>query len=120
MKGVLIVGHGSRQKSMERTLIAVGEMVQTELPEMLIEIASMKFGQRDIPSALTALLERDADEIVVAPYFLFDGAHLHKDIPEIIATYRQAHPHVKIVTADSLGVDERLAVVLTDRIRKCL
>ena len=119
MKGILIIGHGSREKSVERTLEAVVEMVQAKLPEKLFEIAYMALGQQTIPSGLTTLIEQGAGEITVVPYFLFNGIHLRKDIPEMIKAYQQAHPHVKIVMSRPLGADERLAAILVDRIQEC-
>lgn len=120
MKGVLIVGHGSRQKSTGQILEAVVEMARLKLPETLIETAYMEFGERTIPSGLDMLIERGADEIAVVPYFLFDGIHIREDIPKALDEFEAAHPHLRIVMGKPLGADERLASILSDRIRECL
>jgi len=120
MKGVLIVGHGSRQKSTEQILEAVVEKAMLSLPETLYEIAYMEFGKQDIPAGLRALLERGADEIAVVPYFLYDGMHIRKDIPEALFEFKASHENVKITMGRPFGFDERLAAVLNDRIREIL
>lgn len=120
MKGVLIVGHGSRQKSTEQTLETIVETVRSKLPETLIEIAYMEFGKQDIPSGLNALIERGTTEIAVVPYFLFDGIHIREDIPKALDELKAMHPQLKIVMGKTLGVDERLASILADRVMECL
>lgn len=120
MKGVLIVGHGSRQKSTEQTLEAVVEMTRLKLSEALIEIAYMEFGEQSIPLGLSALVEQGAKEIAVVPYFLYDGIHIRDDIPKALDEFKAANCNVRIVMGKPLGADERLASILSDRVRECL
>ena len=120
MKGVLIVGHGSRRKETEETMESVVETARKKLPEMPVEIAYMEFGEKNIPAGLDILAGKGAEEIVVAPYFLFDGMHIQKDIPEALEEYKMAHPGLKITMGCPLGADERLGAVLADRVLECL
>ena len=117
MKGVLIVGHGSRRRETEMILESVVEMAKKELEEIPMEIAYMEFGTQDIPTALDTLLSKGVDDIAVVPYFLYDGMHIKKDIPEELEKYRLTHPGIKISMGKPLGADERLAAILADRIR---
>ena len=120
MKGVLIVGHGSRRKETERILESVVAMARPKLPKMLVKIAYMEFSERDIPAALDELVKGGASEIAVVPYFLFDGVHIQKDIPEMLEEYRAVYPSIKITMGSPLGVDERLAAILAERVLECL
>ena len=120
MKGVLIVGHGSRRKETERTLETIVEMMQKHIKETPIEIAYMEFSERSIPSGLDALIAQGVQEIAVVPYFLFDGVHIKEDIPQAIEKHKSAHPKIKFKIGKPLGADERLAAVLSDRILECL
>ena len=120
MKGVLIVAHGSRRKQTERTLETVAQTARQKLPGTPMEIAYMEFSERNIPAGLDALAGRGANEIVVVPYFLFDGIHIQEDIPEALEQYRAAHPDVKITMGNPLGTDERLAAILAERALECL
>jgi sirohydrochlorin ferrochelatase len=120
MKSVLIVGHGSRQKSTEQTLESVVEMTRRSLPGTLIEIAYMEFGEQDIPSGLLALTGCGADEIAVVPYFLFDGIHIREDIPEALEAFKAEHKNIKITMGRPFGADERLASILLDRVMEVI
>ena len=120
MKGVLIVGHGSRRKETELILESVVEMARKKLPEIPVETAYMEFSDSRIPTGLDALAARGADEIAVVPYFLFDGVHIREDIPKALEEYSSAHPETKIIMGQPLGEDGRLAEILADRIKGAL
>lgn len=120
MKGVLVIAHGSRQTSTEQTLQSVVEMARAKLPGVQIETAFMEFNKPDIPAALEALVQSGVDEIAAVPYFLFDGIHIHEDIPEALEQFRQEHPGVRLTMGGTLGADSRLADILVDRIDEAL
>jgi sirohydrochlorin ferrochelatase len=120
MKGVLIVGHGSRRKETELILESVVLTARKKLPEIPVEIAYMEFGEQSIPVGLDKLVNLGAGEIAVVPYFLYDGIHIREDIPEALEEYKAVHPHLKITMGKPLGEDERLAAILADRILECL
>ena len=120
MKGVLIVGHGSRRKETEQILESVVEMARTKLQEIPTEIAYMELSERNIPTGLDALIAQGVDDIAVVPYFLFDGVHIKEDIPQAIEEYKSAHPNIKFNMGSPLGADQRLAAILADRVSECL
>lgn len=119
-KGVLILAHGSRRKSTERTLDSVVGMLRARMPDMLIGTAYMEFGERNIESGLNGLISAGVGEIAVVPYFLFDGVHIHEDIPRELEAFRQKNPGVRITMGKTLGADERLADILADRVRETI
>ena len=120
MKGVLIVGHGSRRKETERILESVVEMAGKKLREIPAEIAYMEFSERNITAGLDALIAQGVDDIVVVPYFLFDGVHIREDIPQMIEEYKSGHPNIKFKMGNPLSADRRLAAILADRVSECL
>ncbi|OPX45734.1 sirohydrochlorin ferrochelatase [Ruminiclostridium hungatei] len=120
MKAILILAHGSREKTTLETLERVTEMTKTQLPEVVIETAYMEFCEVNLEKGLDKLVERGAGEIIVIPYFLFSGVHIREDIPSEIDEYRIKHPDIRISMGSTLGADPRLAGVLADRIREAL
>jgi len=117
MEGVLIIAHGSRAKETEAALETVLSMVRAKLPEIVIECSFMEFSDRTIEKGVAALAGKGVSEIKIVPYFLFMGIHMQKDIPHIIAGCAAEYPGVKISMGEPLGVDERLADILVDRIK---
>ena len=117
MKGVLVVAHGSRAKETEAVLDAVVKRVKAKLPETMIECAFMEFSDRTLERGVSALAEKGVTEIKIVPYFLFMGIHLKEDIPALAGECAARHPGLGITMGEPLGVDERLADILADRIK---
>ncbi len=117
MKGVLILAHGSRIKETKDTINEVVAMVREKIDNCPLEIAYMEFCEENIPHGIKALVEKGVDEIKVVPYFLFAGIHIKEDIPNEIGECLKDYPNVKVEMGNTLGVDERLADILVDRIR---
>ena len=117
MKGILVIAHGSRAKETEATLDAILSMVSAKLPDTIIECAFMEFSDRTVEKGVAALAARAVTEIKIVPYFLFMGIHLKEDIPNMVAECAANLPGVKITMGEPLGIDERLADILVDRIK---
>ncbi|MFI3171013.1 MAG: CbiX/SirB N-terminal domain-containing protein [Eubacteriales bacterium] len=120
MKGIIILAHGSREKSTESTLIQIVEMVKQQVVDYEIEYAFMEFSGKCIEVGLENLVAKGIKEIVAVPYFLFSGIHIREDIPEELAKFTEKHSDVTITMGQTLGVDERLAAVLVDRVKAAL
>lgn len=120
MKGILIIAHGSRDKETLNTMQAVFDMVKQNMPDILMEHAYMEFCDVNLERGLDMLREKGATDIAVVPYFLFSGIHIKKDIPDEIAKYLIKHKDIKITMGNTLGVDSRIADLLSDRIRESL
>lgn len=120
MKGILILAHGSREKSTEETLAEIMELLKEELKDCLIETAYLQFSGNNLEAGLDRLAAQGAKDIKVVPYFLFDGIHIREDIPGEIEAYLDSHKDMKITLGRTLGADRRLALILADRVREAL
>ncbi len=120
MKGIIILAHGSRRTSTEETLTKVIDMLKTKMPESHIEYGFMEFSEKTIEKGLDALVAKGVKEIVAVPYFLFDGIHIHEDIPEELEKYTSAHKDLTIKLGETLGADPRLADIMADRVSKAI
>ena len=116
MNGVLVVAHGSRAKETEDSLDAVLEMVRYKLPKVAIECSFMEFSERTVEKGVSALAAAGVTHIKVVPYFLFMGIHLKEDIPALVSECAAKYPDIKITMGQPLGVDERLADIVVDRV----
>ena len=120
MKGILILAHGSREKSTEDTLSEIIAMLKQDMKECLIETAYLQFNENNLEAGLNRLVNQGAKDIKVIPYFLFDGIHIREDIPREIEQYLADKDGIKISIGKTLGADKRLAMILTDRVREAL
>lgn len=117
MKGVLILAHGSRVEATKKTINDVVAMVREKITDMPIEIAYMEFCEENIEHGIKTLADKGVTELKVIPYFLFEGIHIREDIPNEIGEILKKYPQVTMEMGHTLGVDERLADILVDRIK---
>ena len=117
MKGILVIAHGSRAKETEAALEALVRMIKNKMGDVIIECAFMEFSDRTIEKGVSALAAKAVTEIKIIPYFLFMGMHMKEDIPNIVAKCAVNHKNIKITMGEHLGVDERLADIIVDRIK---
>lgn len=120
MKGILILAHGSREKSTEDTLAVIIKQLKEDIQDCLIEYAFLQFNEINLESGLNKLVAKGANDITVIPYFLFDGIHIKEDIPSEIAQYLADKRDITISMGRTLGTDSRLSMILTERVREAL
>lgn len=118
MRGILVLSHGSQDKSMEHTLQEIVKRLRELCNADIIEAAYLKFSRPDLKDGLDRLKDKGVTDMVVIPYFLFDGVHVKEDIPRAIESYLQENGGIRITVGKSLGADPRLAAILADRIRE--
>lgn len=116
MTGVLIVYHGSRLSKAEQTFQEIIKLVKQKLPDMCIETGAMEFTEKTIEKGLETLKQKGIKQIQVVPYFLFEGVHIKKDIPEIIKVFKSNNPNIQVELKSTLGFDARLADIVVDRV----
>ncbi|MCL1836033.1 MAG: CbiX/SirB N-terminal domain-containing protein [Treponema sp.] len=116
MKGILVVAHGNREKETGAIFDTILSMVKVQLPETTIEYACLKYSDRTIEKGIEALAARGITEITIVPYFLFVGKHLKVDLPYMVAQCAPKFPEIQITIGEVLGIDQRLADILVDRI----
>ncbi|MCL1913056.1 MAG: CbiX/SirB N-terminal domain-containing protein [Eubacteriaceae bacterium] len=117
MKGVLVLAHGSRATETEDTLDQVLTIVKEKTPDTIIECAFMEFSDRTVAKGFETMDAHGVTQLKVVPYFLFMGIHLQQDIPKILAECSVGHPNIKYELTGTLGIDERIADIIVERIK---
>ena len=120
MKGILILAHGSREKSTEKTLQEVVDMVKARVSDCVVETAYLQFSDVNLEAGLDRLAAQGIKEIKVIPYFLFAGVHILEDIPAEINEYLKDNPDMKISMGKTLGAHHKLAEILVERINEVI
>jgi sirohydrochlorin ferrochelatase len=115
-KCVLIISHGSREKSANDDFKRLVQKYRKLHPHWKISHAYLEMASPSIPAALKALVLK-SKEILVLPLFLFAARHIKKNIPEILGTFRKSHPEIKVKLAKPLGSDPKLLEILDQRLK---
>jgi sirohydrochlorin cobaltochelatase len=101
--GLLLVGHGSRNRAGNVEFLATAGLVAELAPDMAVEPAFLEFAEPSIHQGFEALVRRGVRRVVVVPVLLFSAGHLQRDIPSAISALSAKYPDVSVETAAHLG-----------------
>lgn len=116
-QAVIVLGHGSRAADSGKPL----EWIAAELSRRVacpVIPAFLQFNEPGLTEACRELADAGARHIFIAPYFLFEGNHMLKDIPEEIGELEQDYPDITFTLAATLGTDENLLRLLRKRLEE--
>lgn len=114
MLGVLLVLHGSKIQEWQDVAVQYANLLRKYFD--LVEYGFIEFNTPSITEAAKILINKGADTIVVVPLLFAAGIHFKRDIPKQLAEIK----NVKIIIADTIGIDERVAEILKERVENSL
>ena len=119
MENIILVGHGSQKKdanNIELTGKLLHNMIHPGCTKNCVKVAYMQFAHPDIAETIKMCVQEGAQRIILHPFFLSSGMHVTQDIPEIIEEARKTYPDREFLFTEPLGVHEKLAQVVVERI----
>ncbi|WP_035378336.1 sirohydrochlorin chelatase [Fervidicella metallireducens] len=114
MRGILVVGHGSRSKEAFDTFFKIVDGLRNKM-DSEVEGCFMEISEPNIPETIEKMYSKGVREFTVLPYFLYSGIHIKEDIPEILAEIKEKYTDIKLSIANPLGYDEALVTLLKER-----
>ncbi|WP_322748794.1 MULTISPECIES: CbiX/SirB N-terminal domain-containing protein [unclassified Frankia] len=143
MRGLLVIGHGSRRDDANATVRAVARLLaqpdraepdhaETIGAETIgagdngqarwgaVEPAFLELAQPDIVAGYGILTAAGCTEIVVHPFFLFEGNHTTHDIPAALARAQEQFPDTRWCLTAPLGLHPGVLAAVAGRIEDAL
>lgn len=117
MKGIVIIGHGSRSVDAQKEFMEVVDKVK-ERTDMTVEGAFMELAKPDFFDVVENLAAKGVDEITVYPLFLFTGIHIKEDIPGMIDEAAAKYPNIKFNMLQPIGPREAIVQIVLDEIKE--
>jgi sirohydrochlorin cobaltochelatase len=93
-RGVLLIGHGTRDLVGMDQFFELGAILKERLSPLSVQSAVLEFGRPTIPEAWERLVSAGVNHIHVSPLLLFAAGHAKGDIPKIIADCHAQTPNV--------------------------
>jgi uroporphyrin-III C-methyltransferase len=118
LRGVLVVGHGSRREEANRDVREAARRIGERGGFELVEAAFLEIKQPDIAEGFARLVERGARHVVVHPYFLSPGRHTRGDIPVEVRAAAEQHPGVTYQITEPLAAHRLVIDASIERIRE--
>ncbi len=120
MKGMLLVGHGSKLPYNKELIETTAKFIAERSDDYIIKPGFMSLNTPTVGEQLEAFRSEDIDMLVVVPLFLARGVHIEQDIPEIIGLlkgerkgeFQMNGKTVPLVYANPIGSDPLLAELM--------
>ena len=109
---LLLLAHGSTDPKWKEPFEALKHSVAETQGAAAVRLAFMQFAT---PSLEDAVAEADSDRVArldVLPIFLATGAHVERDIPELVRFAQSTYPAVDIRLLPAVGTDARMGALL--------
>jgi len=113
MKGILVVGHGSRSKEAFEVFNRVLNIFKLKVDDN-VEGCFMELCSPNMPDTIDNMYKNGVRELVVVPYFLFSGIHIKEDVPGILKEVKARYGDLKISMARPIGYNNIIADILRE------
>ena len=117
--GVLVCGHGSRNRLAVAEFAALAQQLQQHLAPVPVEYGYLEFARPILRDGLEALRAKGVSHVLAVPAMLFAAGHAKNDIPSVLNTYA-AETGLRIDYGRELGVDLKMIQAAGARLRTAL
>ena len=117
--GVLICGHGSRNRLAVEEFARLAEGLRPRMGGLPVEHGYLEFAKPILRDSLDCFREKGVTRVLAVPAMLFAAGHAKNDIPSVLNTY-SAETGLTIDYGRELGVDRLMIGAAGARIREAL
>jgi len=117
-KALLIIGHGSKSKEAIVDFEKIVSLVRDKSDFEFVAGAHMELAFPSIEKTVSEIVEKSINEIIIVPYFLYEGNHIKFDIPEIIEKLKKEYPGIIFKFGRPIGYEPVLADILISRAKE--
>lgn len=115
-QAIIVLGHGSRRVEANSELETILALLAERHPDWAMQKAYAEFAEPSLEEAVALLAERGVKRIILMPFFLTVGNHLHKNLPNRLGELKKLYPELVITEAKHLGADLLLVQLIEKRI----
>ena len=116
---ILLVGHGSREKSGNDEIEAFAAQWRERQPGWRIEVCFIEFSEITMSEGLRRAAE-SARRVIVVPLILNAAGHVKMDVPQAIDGARLKYPMVQFLYAPHLTACDPILAILRRRLKDAM
>jgi len=118
--GVMICGHGSRDKNAVSQFNQLAVRLKERLPQYPVESGFLEFATPVLRTGLDKLKDQGCERILCLPGMLFAAGHVKNDLPSEVNEFAHQNPDLDVRFARELAIDQRLLKASVQRIEEAL
>jgi sirohydrochlorin ferrochelatase len=115
---LLLIAHGSRHEAANDDLRDLAGRLAGRGGYAVVEACFLELAEPDIPAGGARCVARGATRVLMVPYFLSAGVHLHRDLTAARDALCARHPGVEFRLGPPLGPHPMLDALVVERVRQ--
>ena len=109
---LILLAHGSVDPNWIQPFRDLASGVEKSLGTSSVRLAFLQFATPTLADAVAEAANDRVDRLKVFPVFLAPGAHIARDIPDVVSRARAEHPGIEIELLPAVGTDPRMGSLL--------
>ncbi len=117
-QAIVILGHGSKSSQAVEDFNFIVESLKSRMDNEMVYGAHMELASPSLEEVVNEIAEQSVTEVVVIPYFLFNGNHIKQDIPEILEQLGQKYPNLKFLFGKPIGREPLMVDIIYQKVKE--
>ena len=105
-EAVILFAHGARDPQWAEPFRRLQERIRKQRPHIEVEIAFLELLQPTLLTAVDQLCSAGVTHVTVVPLFLASGAHVERELPELVSQSQKMYQRLTIRLLPTLGESE--------------
>ena len=114
--GILICGHGSRNKLALEEFKSLTKCIQKRFPLIRVEYGFLEFAKPSLIDGLEKLKKDSVNRVIAIPAMLFAAGHVKNDIPSVLMSYANKNG-IEINYGRELGINNLMISAACERVK---
>ena len=115
--GILICGHGSRNKLALLEFEELAKSIKEKFPDTTVEYGFLEFAKPSLVDGLEKLKNKSIKKIIAIPAMLFAAGHVKNDIPSVLMKYASSN-QLEIFYGRELGINNSMINAACERVKE--
>jgi len=102
-EALVLFAHGSRDPRWAEPFRAIQRKVSATKPHVAVELAFLELMEPKLGDVVDRLASVGATRVTIAPVFMAEGAHVKRDLAELMTRLEQRHPLLELKLLPAAG-----------------
>lgn len=113
---IILFAHGARDPAWAKPVEAVAARLRECFPTRHVSVAFLEFLSPTLPEAVAQLVNAPIKCVDILPFFIAQGGHLRKELPEMLDALRACHPDLQFNLLPPLGALPEVQAAMAEAI----